>query len=227
MALTYTQLKTAIKNFLEEDYTEFDDSIDTIIDLAELRCHREADLTEWRKSSTMSITAATYTATAPTDMVVPRWLQVDSDASMLLQKDESFIKELGTATGTPRFYAYEDDGTSILFWPSPSGTTTINIGYTYRTTGLSDSSTTSWLGDNAPDLLLYACFIEAANFMKAPPVDFNKYSNLYDRALQTLRVEQEVRKRGDHYRGGDSPLGGASPQLAVQYDARNAEAGVQ
>lgn len=206
MSYTYSTLRTAIQNELEEDATEFTNVLDDIISIAELRIYREANLNRFFKNGTVNLTISVATAAVPADFVVPRYLQL-ADAAPLLPKDESFIKELPAATGTVKYYAYEADGTNFLFWPTPSASTSISIGYIYRPTGLTSSNTTTWLGTNAHDVLFYACLLAAATFIKMEAADYERYGKLYERALQTLKAEEEMRRKSDHARDGDKPTG--------------------
>jgi hypothetical protein len=55
--------------------------------------------------------------------------------------------------------------------------------------------------------LLYACLIEAATFMKDPQ-QLTNYQQLYERAVQTLGVEEQVRMRNTElYKGELRTLG--------------------
>ncbi len=206
---TYATLTQAIQDWTENDATEFTDKIDEIIGLAELRIEKEVpSLPAFRKASasTISLTSGATTVTAPSDIVAPRWLRIQNGA-YLLQKNEDFIRTFQPATGTndgsPRFYAWSEDGsTNLLIGPAADANYTLEIGYTYRPTGLSSGNTTSWLGTNAPDVLLYACLIESLAFMKHEAQGQENWQKLYDRALMTLKDEEVKRRHTDEYRAG-------------------------
>lgn len=204
MAFTFSQLKTAIQNELEEDSTEFVDYLDDIIALAEQRIYREANLNRFYKNATVNLTISVATAAVPSDFILARYLQL-ADSTPLISKDESFVREQATASGTPKYWAFEHDGTNFLFWPTPSSSTSITLGYIYRPTGLSDSNTTSWLSNNASDVLLYACILAAAPFIRMEVQDAQRYASLYERALQALKAEEEIRRKTDQFRSGDKP----------------------
>ena len=77
----------------------------------------------------------------------------------LEQRDISYMNEYWpdrTATGTPRYWAWLDHKT-IDFAPTPDLVYNVELGITRVPTRLSSSNTTSWLGNNAPALLLYVC----------------------------------------------------------------------
>ena len=201
--VTYAQLTSDIQAWTENDATEFTAAIDRIISLAELRVLREVDLTIAHKQDlTLSLSSGGSTITAPTDMVVPRWLRVQNGA-YLLKKDESFIKEYApssSTTGSPKFYSYQGDGTTLLIGPFADVAYTLEIGYTYRIAGLSSSTTTNWLSTNAPDALFYACLIESSGFTMVEDNVVQRWISMYERARETLKREEETRRRTDEYR---------------------------
>jgi len=228
MGLTYVQLKQAIQDWTENDGTEFTAAtgsgtapIDVCIANAELRIMKELDLNAFRKTVTISLSANTPTVAMPEDLVVLRFLRIQN-GDMLYEKDETFIREFtkdpgATAgKGTVQYYSYQRPGTqyttsnrytNIIFAPTPSLDTTCEIGYTYRVPGLSASTANTYLGDRCQDTLLYACLIEAAIFMKDPQ-QLTNYQQLYERSVQTLGVEEQVRMRNTElYKGELRTLG--------------------
>lgn len=229
MGLTYTQLVTAIKDWTENDGTEFTtNNIDLCIANAELRIMKELDLTAFRKTVTLPTGTAYAGMAMPEDLVVLRFLRLSGANSpggqtqtgdMLYLKDETFIREYQkspSTTGNPAYYAYQRSGanysttnrqTNIIFAPTPSVDKTVEIGYTYHVPGLSSSNANTYLGDDCQDVLLYACLVEAAVFMK-DAAQLGTYQSLYERAVQTLGVEQQVRMRNTElYKGELRTLG--------------------
>ena len=73
--------------------------------------------------------------------------------------------------------------------------------------GLSASTANTYLGDNCQDVLLGASLIEAAMFMK-DQTQLPVYQGYYERAVQTLGVEEQVRMRNTElYKGELRTLG--------------------
>ena len=201
-----TTLKAAIQAYAENDDTDFTDHLDTIIALAELRCVKEADLSESRQiNNTVAIAANvdfTTSGALPTNIVFIRWVKVASDGAFLLPKDESFVYELNSnsdSESTPKFYSWKQDEDTLQVAPTPNTAITLEIAYNYRMAGIV-SGTTSWLGDNAPDFLLYACLVESMSFMKVTGEQRQMWLEMYKRALDTLKVEEEGRRRTDEFR---------------------------
>jgi hypothetical protein len=209
MAFTYSTLKTEIQDWAENDSTEFVAKLDTIIDLAELKVVRETDLDTFRKYATASLTASDKYLIKPTDMVIDRYLKVVNAAGLyndVRWKDVSFIQEYwpdATVEGLPKYYS-DWDALQFVLAPVPDTTYTVELAYTYRPTGLSDSNTTTWLSTYASDVLLWACLIEAASFMKEMPADANEWKTKYIEARDSLMLEELKRQRRDEARHGEA-----------------------
>jgi hypothetical protein len=138
----------------------------------------------------------------------------DGERRYLEKKDTSFISEYSpsrTSTGIPKYYANWDNDTIILA-PTPNAAYTIELAYNAQPTGLSSSNTTTWVSTNTPQLLLYACLVEAFMFLKAPDM-LNIYALKYREELQTLGQEQMGRRRRDEYMDGvvRVPIPSANP----------------
>ena len=71
MAFTYSQLKTAIQNYMENDETTFTDTLDTFIQQAEERILKEVELLGFRKNVTGTLTADSPYLGMPTDYLAP------------------------------------------------------------------------------------------------------------------------------------------------------------
>ena len=90
-----------------------------------------------------------------------------------------------------------------MFGPTPALATTVEIGYTIRVPGLSAGNQNTYLGDNAPDAILYGTLIEAIGYMKETPQTIELWQGYYNRAIQTLANEEQVRMRNDEFRNGE------------------------
>lgn len=197
---TYTQLRADIANWTNNESTELTAALDTIIHLAELRLYRELDLRIFRNSAS-SVTAIgdPYLA-LPIDCLVVRALRLSSGVH-LLNRDESFIHEFwpnAAVTASPRYYAPWDEST-VLLAPTPDQAYGITIVYTRQPTGLSASTTTTWLSTFAYDLLLQACLLEAAGYLEGVTKErMDMYQQRYGDAAQRVQA-QDARNRGDDF----------------------------
>ena len=216
MGLTYVQLKQAILDWTENDATEFTTAtgsgvapVDLCIQLAEQRLVREADITAYRKTYDITLSANNGFFDMPQDLFVTRYIKIKT-GEFLMEKDHTFVREytqtITTAeSGGPLYYAPYGEGTysasdrgmQWIFSPRPTIDTTLEIGYTIMPTGLGSGNANSYLGDYAPDVILYGALIEAAQFMKSPQDILDRYRGLYDRALQTFLAFAQGRVRSD------------------------------
>ena len=63
-------------------------------------------------------------------------------------------------------------------------------------------NTTTWVSTNAPQVLLYACLIEAFKYLKGPYDLLAQYDKSYQQAVERLQIEQQGRRRRDEYQDG-------------------------
>ena len=126
------------------------------------------------------------------------------DRIRLQQKDVSYMNEYWpnrTSTGEPKYYAMWDQNT-IYLAPTPNHAYNIELALNRNETGLSSTNTTTWISVNAPQVLLYACLVEAFKFLKGPYDLLAQYEKAYQEAVQRLAIEQQGRRRRDEYQDG-------------------------
>jgi hypothetical protein len=87
------------------------------------------------------------------------------------------------------------------------------MGYITRPLQLSAATPTTWISTNAPEVLLYACLIQAYSYTKGPTEMLQFFEASYTQAIQGLGIEQQGRRRRDEYRDGiiRIPLKSESP----------------
>ena len=208
---TYAELTQQIIDYTETDSNVLTTAIlNDIIEHAESRIFRNADLDVFKKYKTANLTIGdpfvAMPGATPQLFAFIRYIQIFSTDNVritLEKKDTSFINEFipnRTTTGTPKYYANWDNDTLILA-PSPDATYTVELAYNAQPTGLSSSNTTTWVSNNAPEMLLYACLVEAFKFLKNPQM-VQMYESYYKQALQPFVGEQMGRRRRDEYMDG-------------------------
>tara|TARA_R110002126_G_scaffold202667_1_gene350014 strand:- start:33 stop:725 length:693 start_codon:yes stop_codon:yes gene_type:complete len=217
---TYAELKQQILDYTETDDNVLTDTIvNDIIEHAESKLFKEIDLDVFRKYKTAALTSGdpfvAMPGATPQTFSFVRYIQifsansslgglVDNERITLEKKDTSYINEFvtnRTTTGIPKYYANWDNDT-ILLAPAPNAAYTVELAYFAQPTGLSSSNTTTWVSNNAPLLLLYACLVEAFKFLKGPADMLNVYTQSYQTELQVLAQEQMGRRRRDDYMDG-------------------------
>jgi len=212
MSWTYTTLKSAIQDYTENTESTFVADLAIIIQQAEDRIVKSVELPNFRKNVTGSFTNGNQYLTAPDDYLYPFSLAVldsSNNYSYLISTDVSFIREAypsAASTGVPKHYAQFDDN-SFIVGPSPNANLNVELHYYYIPTSISVSADgTSWLGTNAPELLLYASLIEAYTFMKGEPDIMANYEKRFQEALQKLTLLSDGYNRKDAYRDGQRKI---------------------
>jgi hypothetical protein len=125
-------------------------------------------------------------------------------------RDTGFINEYNAsnAQGLPKYFSYWDEQ-NIVLAPIPDLTYTMQLNYTLKPAGLSASNTTTYLSQQFPSGLLYACLVEAYGFLKGPADMIQFYEQKYQSMLQGFSIEQMGRRRRDEYQEG-------APQIQKQ-----------
>ncbi len=217
---TYSELVTQIREYTETDSNVFTTVIvNDFIEHAELRIFRDVDLDVFRKYQTASLTSGDafvgMPGATPSSFSFIRSVNIfspsgslggltDNERRYLEKKDTTFMSEYApnrTSTGIPKYYANWDNDTIILA-PTPNAAYTIELAYNALPTGLSSSNTTTWVSTNVPQMLLYACLVEAFKFLKGPADMLQLYEQKYQREVQRFGGEQIGRRRRDDYTDG-------------------------
>lgn len=206
MSLNYTQLVSAIYAYLSTDENGMStDDVNTIIRQAEQRIYYEVQIPVLKKNVTGTATAGNRFLSTPSDYLATYSMAVvnntTGDYEYLLPKEVAFLREAypnPTYYGTPRYYALFDNDT-ILMAPTPDVSYTVELNYFYEPASIVDTST-SWLGNEAENALLYACLVEGYVYLKGEADMMAKYEEKYQSAIAELRVIGEGRNRSDTYR---------------------------
>jgi len=135
---------------------------------------------------------------------------VYSSNAIIEYRDTGFINEYNAsnAQGLPKYFSYWDES-NIVLAPIPDLTYTMQLNYTLKPAGLSSTTATTYLSQQFPSGLLYACLVEAYGFLKGPADMIQFYEQKYQSALQGFSIEQMGRRRRDEYQEG-------SPQIQKQ-----------
>tara|TARA_R100000995_G_scaffold79020_1_gene49911 strand:- start:432 stop:1112 length:681 start_codon:yes stop_codon:yes gene_type:complete len=213
---TYSELVDQIRSYTETSTDVLTTTIvNDFISQAELRIFREVDLDIYRDYQYATLTVSNpfvaLPGSTPSTMAFVRYATIykttgatANDRIRLLQKDVSYMNEYWpnrTSTGDPKYYAMWDQNT-IYLAPTPNHAYNIELALNRNETGLSGANTTTWVSQNAPQVLLYACLIEAFKFLKGPYDLLAQYEKSYQEAVQRLAIEQQGRRRRDEYQDG-------------------------
>ena len=198
--MTYTQLLTLIKSYLDYDETTFNDTIPDFIKNAEDRIFNLVQEDFFRKNVTGNLTTGSRFLTCPNDFILSFSLAVidsSSDYRFLDKKHPSFMQEFTpditdtSLRGLPLYYADFDkeystsgsSGTTIVVAPLPDANYTVELHYLYRPNSLVTDTSGTWLSNNARDALLYASLVEGYTFMKGEPDLLATYENRFQQEI--------------------------------------------
>ena len=206
--MNYTQLVANIQNFLEDDSSELQTSIDEIIDQAEVMIfQRLPNMPCFRKTVTANMVAGTSDYTVPSARMIRQVSVISSNVvSYLNHRIDSYIRDYSpnaTTRGIPIMYSTKSAGTAgtvVTFAPTPNSTHLYQVDFIAPETGLSTSNANNWIGDNAENVLLAACLYEASAFLKAGET-LTLYKTQFDEAVQ-LTVQEMQRDYAAEYNGG-------------------------
>ena len=216
--MTYSSLTQDLKDWMENDGTEFSNETDNFIGLAEQRIVRDIDPQAFTTSAYSSFNVNDRFVTKPTDALIIRhllYLDSNSKRYFLEKKTDEFIYDYwptSATTGTPKYWTDYND-TELLVAPTPSAALTIEMSYVQRLDTLSSSNTTNWLTINAQELLLFGSLMEACTFSKSRE-DLQIYSQRYKASVDSIN-NQTRRRRRDDYNAPANVMGESNIQQAT------------
>jgi len=204
----YSDLTDNVRNYTETSTNVLSNTvIQPFIESTEDKVRRTVDLNYYRKYDTATLTVSNPFLPLPADWEATRYVQLidgNDDRTYLIQKDISFMNEYApdrTSTATPKFYAMWDQDTHYLA-PTPNAALTVELAYTYKPPGLTSTNTSTWLSQNAPNVLLYGCILEALGYLKGPADMIQYYDKMYNQSVQALATYEMGRDRRDEFRDG-------------------------
>jgi hypothetical protein len=216
--MTYTELVAKIRNYTEVGAEVLSSTVvDGFIRDSEFRIFRETDADYSREYATSSFTSNNKYLSLPnssgssgtnTDRraLIVRSVVATNSSSIqvaLEPRDDTFITEYNSSgtTGFPKYYAMFRES-AIEVAPTPDLGYAVTLDYVYTPDGLTSTNTTTYVSVNAPELLLYACLVEAYAYLKGPMDMYKLYQDKYNTALQGFALEQTGRRRRDEFQDG-------------------------
>ena len=218
MALTYSQLVTAVQDYCENTFPTTD--MNTMIRVAEQNIYNSVQLANLRRNMTGTLSAGNKYLSSPGDFLSVYSLAViDTDGAYtyLINKDVNFIREAypnpTTDTGKPVHYAIFGPTTngatitnelSFILGPTPDIAYEVELHFYYYPTSITDpaSGYTTWLGENFESALLNGTLVEAIRFMKGEPDLVKLYQEEYAKSMMLLKNLGDGKQRMDAYRDG-------------------------
>lgn len=233
--MTYTELFTAVKNYLQNDFptntwtnvagtgvttSNGTNQINTFITQAEERIYNSVQIPPLRKNVTgVTTTGNKYLSCPPDFMSVFSIAITNGDYDYLLNKDVNFIRAAYPSpsdTGRPEYYALFGptvvsnvitDELSFILGPTPDAIYNVELHYyAYPESITVAADGRTWLGDNYSPVLLYGTILEAYVFLKGEVDMMATYKAKYDEALAQLNRLGTGLERGDAYRDGQAKI---------------------
>lgn len=200
--MTYTSLLEDISVYAERTDTTFTAQRPRFVMLAENRIASEV-----RGLGSMNVVSAQLTVDNPVLVKPDRWretvsFQLTSETTgkprkLLSPREPQYLRAFWpdpAQSGEPRYYA-DYDFEHFMLAPTPDLPYAFELTYYERPLPLSELNETNWFTENCPQLLLYACLLEAQPFLKLDGRT-QQFQALYDRAVQALGNES-MRRMSD------------------------------
>jgi len=212
--------------------------IDEFIMAAEHRINTELPMDSDRKVQEGTLVADDNTINSPAGALFIRGIEVFNTANTseagtwLEKKDQTYLTEYvgrltgpegdltaQDVTGFPKYYAMFGGATALsdttsggmYFAPTPDANYKYRVYYNKMPVALSGSNTTTYLSNYMPQILLYACLVEAYGFLKGPMDMLTLYENKYKTGIQQFAGMQIGRRRRDDYTDGTVRIQVKSP----------------
>ena len=190
---TYSELKTAVADFLNRD--DLTTAIPNFVALAEASLNR-------RMRAPEMVTRATVTVDAEYENRPADWLetiryQINTNPIGVLEfvtPEEAIIQKTKFSTaGAPLFFSTV--GTQFQHVPAPDTAYSAELMYYARVTGLSDANTSNWLLTANPDIYLYATLVQSAPYLKEDE-RIGVWAGILDRLMAEYEVAEQRAKTG-------------------------------
>ena len=215
--------------------------IDEFIMAAEHRINTELPMDSDRKVQEGTLVADDNTINSPAGALFIRGVEVFNTANTteegtwLEKKDQTYLTEYvgkltgpqgdltgQDVTGFPKYYAMFGGATGLTdttsgglyLAPTPDANYKFRIYYNAMPVGLgtgSGGNSHTYLSNYMPQILLYACLVEAYGFLKGPMDMLTLYENKYKTGIQQFAGMQIGRRRRDDYTDGTVRIQVKSP----------------
>ena len=194
MALdSYTNLKTAIANFLARD--DLSSEIDDFIDLTEADFNRRLRIRA-KETINSSFTIDSATESLPTGFLAARSFVITSTnvANPLQLVTPYHLADMDeTQSGTPRTYTIQDS--LFRFQPEPDSSYTARLVYYKALDSLSGSTADNHILTYHPDVYLYGALYFASTFIRGMDQgSVAQFKAQYEAALKQVEAADQIDK---------------------------------
>lgn len=198
----YSELQTAIINRLHR--SGLTALVPDFIALGEARIYRDLRVRCMETALSSAISAGVVAL--PTGYIELKHAYIDGSPTRKLQrKTPEFIYTnypTRSADRCPVYISREAD--NFIFGPYPDSAYTVKGIYYKRLPALSDTNTTNWFTANAPDLLLFAALVEAADHTSNNAA-LMKWEGKYNQVKDRVQSEND----GEEFSGSSLSMSAA------------------
>jgi len=187
MAITnYSELKSAIADFLNRD--DLTSAIPTFIALAEAQMSR--DIRSWRQEKRVQTTLDERYEALPSDFLEGRRFILGTGEQLrpISSEDMAKYRAENDIAEKPRFFYLSAD--QIEFYPTPTGTETLDMVYYGRVPSLTDEAPSNWILDQFPDAYLYGALIHSSGYLQED-ARATTWAQLYGSAVAGINRESD------------------------------------
>lgn len=189
----YTELKSAIADWLLR--TDLTSVIPTFISLAQAQINR--DIRDHRMVTRATSSLDTEYFATPSDWLETIRYQINTSPVVTLEfvsPDQAAEEKIKfNVAGKPLFYTHI--GSEMQVVPAPDSAYTSELTYYAKIPALSDSNSTNWLLDYAPDVYLYASLMQASPYLDDDQ-RLGVWASLYEKAVGALKVQDQRARLG-------------------------------
>ena len=192
---TYAELKAAVASWLNRE--SITANVPDFIRLAEAQMNRE--IKHWKGEKRSEGEIDTRYSTLPADWRSPIRLSVSTanGPRELEPVSQSEMLDLRYKTNDtadiPQYYAISSG--SLELYPTPSQPVNVMMIYRANIPALSDSNTSNWLLEEAPDAYLYGTLMQTAPWLREDE-RVAMWASMYSQAMQSVNKDGEMAKHG-------------------------------
>jgi len=186
---TYTNLQTAVANFLARD--DLTAQIPDFITMAEARMSRELETRSQEKRATASTVGGNEYLSLPTDLREVREVKLNtSPLTVLSYYSPVALDEKFAPSGQGKPLGYSVIGDEIKLRPVPDTTYSLEIVYIGSITPLSAVNQTNNILSRSPDAYLYGALAEAYAYL-LDEQRAAQYLQRFNLAIEEIKIDEQ------------------------------------
>lgn len=183
---TYTQLIADIQSYVDNDIDELANNLPKVVARGHARIQRDLELAQWRARLETSLPYDQERVDRPSGALKIYSIFDEQSGRFVERRATDYVRAYG-GRGRPRYFA-EDDEDTLFLAPRPDGNRHVTITYLKRLDPPSVTTATTWISENLPEMLFYACLAGAEEFLIGQERKA-EFEAEYARALNEYRNE--------------------------------------